>query len=554
MYEQEGHGAAVGNQNSIKHIRDRNVVTRSDHGRVRPGDGAANDVKIHPASEDPVAFDRLELVPETSRAVEAVKLRRQIRKIVYLEDRAFVEPVRGRRGVLRTLAVAVPVTSADVIRGNMASIISLVVIFAVCHRPAGLPVHPVGLKPAPAVDGVPIVLGGVPGHPSRDAIGRVMLGDVGAADQDRPADRLASLEMLGFEAGRILAPNSVRLHHKFELKIIGLHVACGSPGPGRLPGESGEGPMGRKFRLLAAVLLGSFSSTPALAWGDDGHRVIALIARHIIDQQDPQVGDRIDALLAGATDPPSAAAFDSKATWADDYRESSPARKAATRQWHFIDLLIGNPDRKLACSGNLPLAAGTPASRGPADDCVVRKINQFRRELRDPSVAAAEKKLALLYLLHFVGDLHQPLHSADNHDAGGNSVSVVVGNAEVGTNLHSYWDTRTVRRLGSTPQGIAALLIADLPQAVGPGVVSAASDERTYAWAEEAHSVAREHAYGGLPKMKRNCTIRPYGKPARTEKCVVLSSKYATAATGKARLQLQRGGARLAAVLIEALK
>lgn len=312
--------------------------------------------------------------------------------------------------------------------------------------------------------------------------------------------------------------------------------------------------MRRKSYLLAGAVLGLFSSAPALAWGDDGHKIIALIARHIIEERNPQVANRIDALLAGGTDPTTAATFEDKATWADRYRDSSPERKAATRQWHFIDLLISGPDRKQACFGNPALAPGTPASRGPAGDCVVRKINQFRRELRDTSVPTAERKLALLYLLHFVGDLHQPLHSADNHDNGANSVSVVVGEAEEGTNLHSYWDTRVVRRLGSTPRSIADLLIADLPDTVAASDIGAASDERTYAWADEAHAVARRYAYAGLPKTKRTCTIKPYNKPPKRVSCVVLSPQYATDATGKARLQLQRGGARLAAVLIEALE
>jgi hypothetical protein len=300
-------------------------------------------------------------------------------------------------------------------------------------------------------------------------------------------------------------------------------------------------------------VLGLFSSAPALAWGDDGHKIVALIARHIIDEQNPQVGNRIDALLAGATTPVSGSAFEDKAVWADDYRDSSTARKAATRQWHFIDLLITGPDRDEACFGNPPLVAGTLASRGPAKDCVVRKINQFRRELRDPLVPVAEKKLALLFLLHFVGDLHQPLHSADNHDAGGNSVSVVIGGASRGTNLHSYWDTIVVKRLGSTPDAIAAMLIADLP-AVESGVEGAASDERTYAWAEEAHAVARKYAYGALPKTTRKCTIKPREGPPALEDCFEISPQYARDATGKARLQLQRAGARLAAVLIEAFK
>ena len=50
---------------------------------------------------------------------------------------------------------------------------------------------------------------------------------------------------------------------------------------------------------------------------------------------------------------------------------------------------------------------------------MVDKIDQFTGELADPATGAAEQLLALKFLLHFVGDLHQPLHAADDHDAGG---------------------------------------------------------------------------------------------------------------------------------------
>lgn len=306
----------------------------------------------------------------------------------------------------------------------------------------------------------------------------------------------------------------------------------------------------RKSYLLAGVILGLASSEPAFAWGNDGHEVIALIARHIIDERNPEVAKRLDALLAGATDPQAAADFAGKARWADQYRDSSDDRREATSKWHFINLQIDGTDRDKACADSA-LAAGTPASKGTPRECVVRKINQFRRELSDPSVSAAEKKLAVLFLLHFVGDLHQPLHSADDHNFGGNGVSVVVGDAERGTNLHSYWDTNVVRRLGSTPGSIATMLIADLPQSLGTVPVG---DERTYAWADEAHAVGREFGFQDLPSVKRTCTIKPFNKPPQRKSCFVISPEYATNATGKARLQLQRGGARLAAVLIEALK
>ena len=65
-----------------------------------------------------------------------------------------------------------------------------------------------------------------------------------------------------------------------------------------------------------------------------------------------------------------------------------------------------------------------PASAGSAQDCVVDKIDEFEAELASPSTAPAERLLALKYLLHFIGDLHQPLHASDNEDRGGNCVRI----------------------------------------------------------------------------------------------------------------------------------
>jgi hypothetical protein len=102
----------------------------------------------------------------------------------------------------------------------------------------------------------------------------------------------------------------------------------------------------------------------------------------------------------------------SEATWADKYRDSdrdtTKIRYKATGQWHFVDVELAQPDLASACFGHPPLPPGIPASKGPPQACVVDKINQFATELGDPATGASEQLLALKFLLHFVGDLHQP--------------------------------------------------------------------------------------------------------------------------------------------------
>jgi hypothetical protein len=168
--------------------------------------------------------------------------------------------------------------------------------------------------------------------------------------------------------------------------------------------------------LLAWFLLAVpvTSPRPAFAWGDEGHKVIALIAEHHLD---PAVRAKVATLLAADTDPLTAHDIASEATWADKYRDSdrstTKVRYEATWRWHFVDIELAQPDLGAACFGHPPLPPGVPASKGPPQACVVDKIDQFAAELGDRATSAPEQLLALKFLLHFVGDLHQPLHAAE---------------------------------------------------------------------------------------------------------------------------------------------
>jgi hypothetical protein len=84
--------------------------------------------------------------------------------------------------------------------------------------------------------------------------------------------------------------------------------------------------------------------------------------------------------------------------------------------------------------------------------------NAFKRNKPNPSTSAEEKRLALQFLLHFLGDVHQPLHASDNHDKGGNDKKVKA--EDIATNkLHLYWDTEFIKKLESDPNQIASRLI-----------------------------------------------------------------------------------------------
>jgi hypothetical protein len=101
------------------------------------------------------------------------------------------------------------------------------------------------------------------------------------------------------------------------------------------------------------------------------------------------------------------------------------------------------------------------ASDGPADDCVVDKIQEFAAELANPPPTTRSRSRPLKFLLHFVGDLHQPLHSSDDHDRDGNDKKVSAAGFRVG-NLHHFWDTEFVDQLETDPKSIAADLIGHI--------------------------------------------------------------------------------------------
>jgi hypothetical protein len=290
----------------------------------------------------------------------------------------------------------------------------------------------------------------------------------------------------------------------------------------------------QKPPLLAWFLLAIALTTPhpAIGWGDEGHKVIALITEHYLD---PALRSRVTTLLAADTDTLTAHDIASEATWADTYRDSDRSttkiRYEATWRWHFVDIEIAQPDLASACFDHPPLPAGVPASQGPPRACVVDKIDQFAAELSNPTAGASERLLALKFLLHFVGDLHQPLHAADDHDAGGNK-KLVAGEGTHPSNLHHYWDVEFVERLGTDPRQVAATLIGQISEPQQTEWSSGTPAD----WAMEAFALARRDAYGLLP-------------PPGDQGTYALPSAYTDQAERDVALQLSRAGVRLAFVL-----
>jgi S1/P1 Nuclease len=280
--------------------------------------------------------------------------------------------------------------------------------------------------------------------------------------------------------------------------------------------------------ILFAVA--TLASAQVEAWGDLGHQVTALIAyRHLT----PKARNALDALLASDGDTLTPPDFAGRATWADKYRSAH----RETAAWHFVNIEIDHPDLASACFGFPALGQGQLASAGPAQDCVVNKIEEFALEVRNPATPPAERLLALKFLIHLIGDVHQPLHAADHSDRGGNCIGLASPHGQA-SNLHGFWDVDVVEALGHSPEQIADKLDAPLAAADNAGWARGTAKS----WAMESFEVARHDGYA-LPPLP-TCLHRGF---------VALSPEYEARAQKDAAVQLLKAAMRIATVLNEAL-
>ncbi|MBB2162651.1 S1/P1 Nuclease [Gluconacetobacter sacchari] len=283
--------------------------------------------------------------------------------------------------------------------------------------------------------------------------------------------------------------------------------------------------------LGAASLLMGLLALPlkADAWGVEGHQVVAALAW---DYLTPTTRHAVDAILATDHDTETGPDLMSRAVWADVWRRTHPE----TGEWHFVDIEIDHPDVASACHG-FP-ATSVPASAGPAHDCVIDRLDAFEHELADPATSTDERALALKYVIHFVADMHQPLHAADNHDKGGNCVRLALGGPRT-VNLHSYWDTVAVSEVDPDARHLAERLFHEI------SVDQKQQWEQggARAWAQQSFELARTDAYsiGSLPGCQQD------------EAPMALPPGYDAMARDVVTEQLKKAGVRLALLLNRAL-
>ncbi|HJU39273.1 MAG TPA: S1/P1 nuclease [Tahibacter sp.] len=172
------------------------------------------------------------------------------------------------------------------------------------------------------------------------------------------------------------------------------------------------------FRKILIAIALCAACTTAFAWGPLGHRTVAGLAERALT---PAARAQVEALLK----PDNERTLVDVATWADDLRETDPALYRQTSRLHYVNF------RDATCRYD----AARDCRGG---DCVVAAIDRYAAILGDRSQSREKRADALRFVVHFVADVHQPLHASYRPDKGGNTVQVRYGRDS--RNLHSVWD------------------------------------------------------------------------------------------------------------------
>jgi hypothetical protein len=288
--------------------------------------------------------------------------------------------------------------------------------------------------------------------------------------------------------------------------------------------------------------------------------IVALVADRLLQAQESPAQKKLAELLASdKSNSWTKTDIAAEATWADALREKSPEGRAATTKWHYVKLDASNPDLTKACFGKPALPSMAPASHGLQDDCIVDKIDQFARELRDPDTLPGERLMALQFLLNFVGDIHDPLYTIEHKDQEGRCVAMLPPGAKAPVRLSAYWDDTLVAEAeGKDPAKAAAEIVSRL----------AAADVRKWSsgapadWALESYNVAKEVTYSFTKDVTKDAAGSKYTFPVRKgegDPCgpvpvYGVDAAYRDRALAAVKEQLAKAGVRLAFLLRENLQ
>lgn len=293
--------------------------------------------------------------------------------------------------------------------------------------------------------------------------------------------------------------------------------------------------------VIGALIASLAVPRVGLAWGKEGHRIVARIAARNLLQT---TRDKLRAILGVTSDAALANAMASAAIWPDRIDRAA----TGTGRWHFINVPIASP---FAVAGHCP-----------NHDCVIDRIEEVRHRLQTnqhgfallapPNPPRPMTSQELAFLIHFVGDVHQPLHAAWNADRGGGCVPLGKplvhddGKNNDTTDLHIAWDIDAVlaamKGHGNSEQATAAALFARFKN--GASITQGTPEQ----WARESNDLARTAIYQKLGIPTYTLTK---GDCATGIKAVTITSAYLQSNIAIVERRLMEAGIRLANLLNE---
>lgn len=289
-----------------------------------------------------------------------------------------------------------------------------------------------------------------------------------------------------------------------------------------------------RLQPLLAVSLCYLLALPSFGWWETGHRTVARIAAaHLA----PKTRTRVAQIL-GVHDTPDAVAnaMAAASTWADETKEQT-----RTGEWHYINLALQDSAKDIS-------------KRCQEGNCVTARIEIFARQLARREPTGISDRNALRYLIHFVGDVHQPLHTISDADLGGNCEQIhPVHDART---LHALWDGGIIASLHQNDVHLADNLEGYIDR-LSSGERKSWSKGDAGKWTWESHKLAQQDIYQRLhvpvepPVFPKSCKVAP---GEITNFRPYTDSLYINDMKPVVRDQLAKAGLRLARLLNQALK
>lgn len=278
------------------------------------------------------------------------------------------------------------------------------------------------------------------------------------------------------------------------------------------------------FPSLLSIL---FLSVSAFPWGKVGHETIAYIAEHNLS---PEILAKIKPLLGGMN-------MEEAAVWADLYKGSH----RNTAPWHYMDLRVGE---------NVGLNNVEAAKSQNQGNNVLYQLEKNIQLLKMPGIGLQDRQKSLWFVIHFMGDIHMPLHVGDDNDAGGNGKKVRFfspasrSNRGHVTNLHSLWDNLIEIKAAEDSKTLGQELAGKITPAERrewlTGTSTPLSASTVEKWAFESYTIAKTVIYPGMGTISDSVTVLKRDYHARMRPVV--------------DEQIEKAGVRLAKVLEEVFR